>query len=349
MSRIAFEEIVYRTARLSGTARTIPLQYQVYLPRESARVGEHIARHPEVIRLDRARRRRLLLYALIAVVVAVGLFLFVRPMFLGQRPISPFVFSIGPVKLRWYGVLIAGSFIPGFSLVAAEARRKGLDVDALYDFVLIAAMFGFVGARLAYVAQNLGTYLAEPARIFAVWEGGLSMHGVLAGGFLAVALFARRLKTPFLTFADVVTPGVPLGQAIGRWGNFFNQELFGYPTNVPWKMFVAPEFRPPMWADAAFFHPTFLYESIWNMAVLGLLLWYRRRPGAREGDVLFLYLTSYSLGRFWVEFFRIGTPLALGLTLAQWVSLGIVACCAGWLAARGRQPLKNLPEEAVHP
>lgn len=291
--------------------------------------------------MDSVRRRRLLLYTLIALGTAVAVFLFVRPMFLGQRPISPFVFSIGPLRLRWYGLLIAGSFIPGFRLAAGEARRKGLDVDALYDFVLMAALFGFVGARLAYVVQNLGEYMAAPGRIFAVWEGGLSMHGVLAGGFIAVALFSRRIKAPFLTVADVVTPAVPLGQAIGRWGNFFNQELFGYPTDVPWKMYVSPEFRPPVWAEAAFFHPTFLYESIWNLAVVGLLLWYRRTPGAREGDVLFLYLASYSLGRFLVEFFRIGTPLALGFTLAQWVSLGIVAICALWLPGRGRQPLKN--------
>ncbi len=267
----------------------------------------------------------------------------VRPMFLGQRPISPVVFSVGPVQLRWYGLLIAGSFIPGFYLAAGEARRKNIDVDRLYDFAFVAAVLGFAGARLAYVAQNLDFYLAHPARIFAVWEGGLSMHGVLLGGLLAVVLFARRMGVPFLTLADVVAPAVPLGQAIGRWGNFFNQELFGYPTEVPWKMYVAPEFRPSAWADSAFFHPTFLYESFWNLGVLGLLLWYRRRPAAREGDVLFLYLASYSLGRFWVEFFRIGTPLALGLTLAQWVSLAIVAGCSGWLLVRARQPLKNGP------
>src|SRR5690606_12255077 len=179
--------------------------------------------------------------------------------------------------------------------------------------------------------------------IFMVWEGGLSIHGVLLGGILAAALFARRLGVPFLTFADVVTPAMPLGQALGRWGNFFNQERFGYPTDVPWKMYVAPEFRPPQWAQFEFFHPTFLYESVWNAGVLALLLCYRRLPSAREGDVFFLYLASYSLGRFWVEFFRIGTKLALGLTLAQWVSLGIAAACAGWLLVRSRQPLKNEP------
>lgn len=291
-------------------------------------------------------KRRTYLYIAIGVLAAAALFFIVRPMFLGVRPINPVVLALGPIQLRWYGLLIAGSFIPGFYIAAAEAQRKNIDVEKLYDFVLIAALFGFVGARLAYVVQNLGEYLADPIRIFTVWEGGLSMHGVLIGGLLAVWLFSRRLNAPFFTFADVVAPAVPLGQAIGRWGNFFNQELFGYPTDVPWKMYVAPPYRPAAWADADFFHPTFLYESIWNLAVLGLLLWYRRRPGAREGDILFLYLAAYSLGRFLVEFFRIGTPLALGFTLAQWVSLAIVVGCGGWLLVRQRQPLKNSPHPA---
>lgn len=286
--------------------------------------------------------RRRWVYVFVGVLGAVALFFVVRPMFAGQRPINPVIFSVGPVQLRWYGLLIAGSFIPGFYLAAGEARRKGIDVDTLYDFAVVAALCGFVGARLAYVVQNLPVYLAEPARIFAVWEGGLSLHGVLIGGVLAVAWYTRRINKPFFTVVDVVTPTMPLGQAIGRWGNFFNQELFGYPTDVPWKMYVAPEYRPPEWAQFAYFHPTFLYESLWNVGVLALLLWVRRLPRAREGDVMFLYLAAYSLGRFWVEFFRIGTPLALGLTLAQWVSLAIVVLCGGWLWVRGKQPLKNV-------
>jgi len=289
-------------------------------------------------------RPRLLWYFVpVALAAAVLIFLWVRPMFAGERPIDPFLLVLGPVRIRWYGFLIAFSFIPGFYIAAAEARRKGIDPEVLYDFALLAGASGFVGARLAYVLQNVGYYLSEPARIIAVWEGGLSMHGVIAGGLLAVFAYARKLQVPFLTFADVVLPALPLGQALGRWGNFFNQELFGYPTDVPWKMYVAPEYRPPEWAAEAFFHPTFLYESLWNFAVFGLLLWYRRRPQAREGDVLFMYLAAYSLGRFWVEFFRIGTPVAGGLTLAQLVSLGLAALSGLWLLFRHRQPLKNPP------
>lgn len=281
------------------------------------------------------------MYIAACLVFAGVVFLLVRPLFLGERPINPVIFQIGPIALRWYGLLIAGSFIPAFYIVSGEAQRKGIDPDALYDFILVAAVFGFLGARLGYVVQNLSVYLAEPLRIFAVWEGGLSLHGVIIGGLLAISIYAKRLNTPFLILTDVVAPGMPLGQAIGRWGNFFNQELFGYPTNVAWKMYVAPQFRPLPWADASFFHPVFLYESIWNFGVLVVLLRYRRLPGAREGDLLFLYLTSYSLGRFWVEFFRIGTPVFLGLTLAQVVSLGLIVVSAFWLRARYNQPLKR--------
>ncbi len=270
-------------------------------------------------------------------------------MFAGERPINPFIFELGPLRVRWYGFLIAFSFVPGFYLAAAEARRKGIDPEVLYDFALLAGASGFAGARIAYVLQNLPEYLANPGRIVAVWEGGLSMHGVIIGGLLATTYFARKIRVPFLTFADVVFPALPLGQALGRWGNFFNQELFGYPTDVPWKMYVAPAHRPPQWASEAFFHPTFLYESLWNLGVLALLLWYRRRPGAREGDVLFLYLAAYSIGRFWVEFFRIGTPVALGLTLAQVVSLLVLAASAAWLLVRRRQPLKNRPARSPAP
>ncbi|HEY8418729.1 MAG TPA: prolipoprotein diacylglyceryl transferase [Limnochordales bacterium] len=285
----------------------------------------------------------------IALAAAFLVFVLVRPMFTGERPIDPILLQIGPLQVRWYGFLIAFSFIPGFYLAAAEARRKGINPDLLYDFGFLAGVSGFVGARLAYVLQNLRHFLAEPARIVAVWEGGLSMHGVIIGGLLATIYFARKIRVPFFTFADVVFPALPLGQALGRWGNFFNQELFGYPTDVPWKMYVAPEYRPARWAAEAYFHPTFLYESLWNLATVGLLLWYRRRPAAREGDVLFLYLAVYSLGRFWVEFFRIGTPVVAGLTLAQLVSLLVIAASGLWLVFRNRQPLKNAPHGSPNP
>lgn len=263
-------------------------------------------------------------------------------LFAGHAHTDPVFLRLGPLEIRWYGLLIASSFVPGFYLAASEGVRKGLPAEHVLDFAMWAAVGGVVGARLGFVVQNLPYFLAHPGRILAAWEGGLSMHGVMVGGVVAALIFTRRRQIPFLPFADVMVPSLLLGQAIGRWGNFFNQELFGYPTDVPWKMYIRPENRPPAFAHEAFFHPTFLYESVWNAAGVLFLLWYRRQPYAREGDVFFLYFAVYSLGRFLVEFFRIERPWAAGLTLAQWVSLGLIAAgIALTLAGRDRRPLKT--------
>lgn len=287
----------------------------------------------------RASRQWLLWGALGALLVIVAL-VRLPPLFRGDEAVDPVLLAVGPLSIRWYGALIAGSFIPGFYLAAAEAERKGYTRDQVADFALWIAIGGLLGARLGFVLQNLPYFLAHPARIVAAWEGGLSMHGVMAGGVIAALLFTRRYRLPFLPLADATVPALLLGQAIGRWGNFFNQELFGYPTDVPWKMYIRPENRPAAFIDYEFFHPTFLYESLWNAAGVLFLLAYRRWPGAREGDVFFLYFPVYSLGRFIVEFFRIEPSFAAGLTLAQWVSLGLMAVgIALTLIRREERPL----------
>lgn len=266
-----------------------------------------------------------LLVGLAVILLVLWMITVLPAVFAGRRQLDPVLLQVGPFTIRWYGFLIAFSFLPGYWLAAAEARRKGYDADQLLDFAVWAAVLGLLGARLGYVIQNLSYFIQHPGRILASWEGGLSMHGVMVGGVLAAWWFTRRRQVPFLSFADLTIPSLLLGQAIGRWGNFFNQELFGYPTDVPWKMYIRPENRPAAFAQEPFFHPTFLYESLWNAAGLLFLLWYRRRPWAREGDVFYLYFTVYSIGRFWVEFFRIEPVWAGGLTLAQWVSLLLAA------------------------
>lgn len=263
----------------------------------------------------------------------------VVPGFRGHRPVDPVALQVGGFALRWYGLLITASLVPAWALARAYLAPRGVGSEQLATIAWATIPAGLAGARLAYVLQNTGSYLAHPLQALAVWEGGLSIHGAVAAGLLALAAAARKLGLPFLLLADGLMPSVLLAQGIGRWGNFFNYELFGYPTAVPWKMFVPPVYRPLGFEAAAYFHPTFLYESLWDLAGALALLALRRRPGARRGESLFAYLAIYSTGRFWVEFFRIGEPAALGLTLAQWVSLALVAAGLLGLGLAWRSPV----------
>lgn len=280
--------------------------------------------------------RRIGIAVAVGAIAVVVITLLVRPLFAGTVQASPVLIQLGPFSVRWYGALIALSFIPAYYLSAGEAKRKGIAPDHLLDMLVIAVPMAFLGARLAFVAQNLSFYMQNPDRILAIWEGGLSIHGVMIFGTAALYIYAKRTGISLLRLLDVSAPSVLLAQGIGRWGNFFNQELFGYPTDVPWKMFIRPENRPPAYMNESFFHPTFLYESLWNLAAVAFIVWWRRRPESRDGDGLGLYLILYSIGRFWVEFFRIGSEAVPGLTLAQVVSLLLVALGAGIMWAQRR-------------
>src|SRR5262249_14693883 len=180
---------------------------------------------------------------------------------------------VGPLTLRWYGVLMAAAMALGLVLAHRDARRRGLDPESLLKAAELALLGGLVGARLYYVLFNLDYYAQMPSRIFAVWEGGLAIHGGVIGGILVGGTYAWRRHLPLLTYLDIAAPSLALGQAIGRWGNFFNEEAFGTPTDLPWKLYISPGHRPLEFAQAEFFHPTFLYESLWDGAVFALLLW----------------------------------------------------------------------------
>lgn len=261
----------------------------------------------------------------------------VVPAWVGLVPLDPVAVRVGPLQVRWYGLLIALAFLPGWLLARPEMARLGLGADDLMDGLAMGIPLALAGARLAFVGQNLDYFAAHPHAILRTWEGGLSIHGALAGVGLAVVLLARRTRVAAAGLADLAAPSLLLGQAIGRWGNFFNREVLGYPTAVPWKLYVPPELRPPAFAGEAFFHPAFLYESLLNLAAAGALVaWRRRRRG--WGEVAALYLILYSANRFVVEFVRIGQPAALGLTLAQWVSLALALAGGVWMAAVRLRP-----------
>jgi phosphatidylglycerol:prolipoprotein diacylglycerol transferase len=230
-------------------------------------------------------------------------------------PPSPVIFEVGPFALRYYGLCIALGIAAATWLTGREVARKGYDSTLALDSLFFVVPLGFIGARIYHVITDYDLYADDPIPdIFEVWNGGLGIYGAVAGGFLGVLLFSWYRGISPLVFADAAAPGLVLAQAIGRWGNYFNQELFGRPSDLPWAIRISPENRPTEFADATSFHPTFLYESIWDLLVCLVLLWIARRFASRlrDGDILLLYTSLYSVGRFFVETLRIDPAFLIG-------------------------------------
>ncbi|MFM1843105.1 MAG: prolipoprotein diacylglyceryl transferase [Cyanobacteriota bacterium] len=246
-----------------------------------------------------------------------------------QSP-GPVMLEIGPLSLRWYGFLIASAVIIGLNLSQWLAVKRRINPDLLNDLALWLVVAAIPCARLYYVAFEWSRYVQNPASIFAIWQGGIAIHGALIGGTLATAWFVRRHHLSFWNLLDVLVPSVILGQAIGRWGNFFNSEAFGAPTDLPWKLYIPLANRPPSVANYEFFHPTFLYESLWNLGVFLILLtlfFYglRHPEKVKTGAIACGYLIGYSLGRVWIEGLRMDSLMLGPLKIAQVVSLTMMA------------------------
>ena len=248
--------------------------------------------------------------------------------------------EIGPITIRWYGILMATAILVGFWLAHRRALEEGLPADELVRVAQWSVVAGLCGARLYEVAFNWDYYGRFPWKIIAVWEGGLAMHGGLIAGPLVGLLLARRWGVPIRRGLDVVAPSMVLGQAIGRWGNFFNEEAFGRPTDLPWKLCISPLHRPPEFRDAQFFHPTFLYESLWDALVFALLVWWvRPRVGRHPGAVFFSYVGLYSVGRFFIEALRLDSFWVAGFRVAQLASIvGVIVAVVGLAWVRRSRP-----------
>lgn len=230
-------------------------------------------------------------------------------------PPSPIIFEVGPFALRYYGLFIALGIAAATWVAGRELARRGYDETLALDSLLFIVPLGFVGARIYHVVTDWGLYADDPfPGVFAVWNGGLGIYGAVVAGFLGVLLFSWYRGISPLVLADAAAPGVVLGQAIGRWGNYFNQELFGRPSDLPWAIRIAPENRPAGFEDVETFHPTFLYESLWNLLVFFALLYVARRFSAtlKAGDVALLYVSLYSVGRFFMELLRIDPAFIIG-------------------------------------
>ena len=233
---------------------------------------------------------------------------------------NPIAFSLFGLEVRWYGILIATGMMLGLLLTMKRANKsKKLVQDDIIDIFLWMLPAAILGARLYYVIFEWEYYAHNPSEILAIWHGGMAIHGGILAGILAAFIVCSAKKINFFEMADLIMPGLALGQAIGRWGNFFNQEAHGVETTLPWAITV----NDPIMGLVQV-HPTFLYESIWNLLVMIGLLLYDKYKKKVEGELLALYFIFYSIGRFFIEGLRTDSLMFFGLRTAQCISLVMI-------------------------
>ena len=252
----------------------------------------------------------------------------------------------GERVLGFYGIIIVTGAIIAAFLASREAKRRGQDPDIVWDLLIYLMIGGIIGARLWHIltpSPSTGItpawYFTHPLDAIAIWKGGLGIPGAVIGGAIVLFFYSRRMNLSFAEWADIIAPCLALGQAIGRWGNFFNQELYGAPTNLPWKIFIEPARRLAGYTDVEYYHPLFLYESIWNLANMFFLLWISRRFADRlkSGDIFLLYLITYPVGRFLLDFLRLDASMVGGLNINQTIMALVAVCSSAVLYLRHRK------------
>ncbi len=266
-----------------------------------------------------------------AIVIGIMAWFLLQPLVAGRE-----------IRIYYYGILITLGVIAAAFLGTVEARRRGFNPDYLWDALFWVVLAGIVGARLwhiftpppSMVEMGITTqyYLTHPLEALNIRSGGLGIPGAVIGGAIALWIYCRKKKISFLTWADVVAPGVALAQAIGRWGNFFNQEVYGQPTDLPWKIYIDPLHRVSGYENYEYFHPLFLYESLWNLLNMAILLVVGRRfaKWLKPGDIFYFYMISYAIGRFSLEFLRLDSAQVGGINFNQYFVL-VVGIIAGGL------------------
>ncbi len=251
---------------------------------------------------------------------------------------DPIAFEVAGAAVRWYALFILGGIAAAVWLIRVLARRRGMDPEFILDIAPWVVVGAIAGARLYYVLLEWEYFSQNPNRALNIRLGGLSIHGAIVVGAALVAIFCRRAGYRFLPWADLIVAGVALGQAIGRWGNWANQEAFGTPTDLPWAVTIDPERRPAAYPDVATFHPTFLYESVFDLANAAFLAWLvLRMPRSRflrEGDALWSYLLLYGIARFLIERVRTDSLYIGPLPAAYWASFLLIGVGAGMLLLR---------------
>ncbi|PKM89272.1 prolipoprotein diacylglyceryl transferase [Candidatus Falkowbacteria bacterium HGW-Falkowbacteria-2] len=249
---------------------------------------------------------------------------------------DPILLSVGPINIRWYGLILAVAMAAAIVTSVYVARRHKIERDPILDLSIWVIIGGLLGARIYEIFLELPYYLTSPISMFKIWEGGLAIHGGIIGGALALYFFAKRYHYNALKLAAIITPGLALGQSLGRFANWFNQELFGLPTHLPWGIPIEITNRPNGFEQFQYFHPTFLYESVGSLILFfGLLYLINRLSDLNHKHqvlVVCAYLIGYSLLRFFLEFIKIDpTPILFGLRWPQIASLIFITIATTWL------------------
>jgi phosphatidylglycerol:prolipoprotein diacylglycerol transferase len=255
---------------------------------------------------------------------------------------DPVAFDILGLPIRWYGLFMLTAIFAGLWTVRHLAARVGLDPEFALDAAPIVILAAVIGARLYYLALRQDYYRRNPDELLSLQLQGLTIHGALVAGIATFAWLCRRRGQPFLRWADVVIAALPISQAIGRWGNWANQEAFGRPTSLPWAVTIDPARRPAEFAEFETFHPTFLYEGILNLLIASVLIWLLLRPpralSLRPGDLLGIYLILYGVVRLAIESMRTDSLTIGPWPAAYWLSAALIVAGAAMLAVRRIAP-----------
>lgn len=241
------------------------------------------------------------------------------------QPLNPIAFHLGPIPVHWYGVIIGSGLALALFLAIREGNRRGLHKDTFADLMLWAIPIAIISARIYYVIFEWKYYVKHPADIPAIWQGGIAIHGALIGAVITTYVFTKKRGISFWKIADIAAPSIILGQAIGRWGNFMNQEAHGREvTRTFLENLHLPDFIiNQMYIEGTYYHPTFLYESIWDFVGFALLM-LLRRVNFRRGELFLSYVIWYSIGRFFVEGMRTDSLMLGSLRMAQTISIALV-------------------------
>lgn len=247
-------------------------------------------------------------------------------------------FTLGPLHFYWYGLIVVAAILAAFLITLWQTKRSGLPLEPAFDLLLWGVPAGIIGARAYYVLANWDLYRQQPLDIFRLWQGGLAVYGALLAFILVLFLYSRRRRTDLWTWADLFTPGIACGQAIGQLANFVNQEAFGFPTGLSWGVYIDYALRPAGYEQFDFFHPVSLYEAAWNLVLFLLLLGlssFRRRLARLlpPGSIFLLYILLYALGHYYFVGLRLDSEIFWGLRLGQ-LSSGMIAAAAFVLLVR---------------